>query len=132
MAVRQAGGVVLLDDRVVLRRTARGEYVFPKGHVDPGEAPEQTALREVAEETGLDAEIIAPLGEVRFVYRGEEHRVLFFLMRAIQKLPEWQEHLQRDVAVVSPEDVPGLLSFEEYRRLWSRAERLLPARPDTS
>lgn len=132
LAVRQAGGVVLLDDRVVLRRTARGEYIFPKGHLDPGEAPEQTALREVAEETGLEAEIVAPLGEVRFVYQGEEYRVLFFLMRAVRELPEWRDHLGRDVAVVSVGEVPGLLSFEDYRRLWSRAERLLQAKPDTS
>ena len=53
MTVRQAGGVVLLGDQVVLRRTARGEYLFPKGHLEEGETEEETALREVAEETGL-------------------------------------------------------------------------------
>src|ERR1700691_614742 len=41
---------------------------LPKGLVDPGEKPEQTAVREVAEETGLTAVLVAKLGDIKYVY----------------------------------------------------------------
>src|SRR5512142_1341109 len=86
---RSAGGVVVRDGEVVVivptRRGAQGQRVLalPKGHVDPGETPDQTALREVREETGVDAELAEKLGEVRYFYqRGGKRifkRVTFFL-----------------------------------------------------
>lgn len=125
MTVRQAGGVVMMGSQVVLRRTARGEYLFPKGHIDPGETEEETARREVSEETGAAAEIVAPLGEIAFRYQGQEYRVAMFLMRVARLLPEWSEHLGRDTVLVPRDEVGDLLSFEEYRRIWAEAQRLL-------
>lgn len=115
----------MLDRQVVLRRTAEGEYLFPKGHLEEGESVEEAALREVAEEVGVEAEIIAGLGDISFDFRGEEILATFYLMRAIRRLPEWEEHLRTDTVVVPAEEVPRLLSFENYRQLWSRAVRLL-------
>lgn len=114
-----------MGDQVVLRLTPEGEYLFPKGHLEPDETLEGTAVREVAEETGLEAEIVARLGEVSFTYRGEEYQVTFFLMRATRQLPGWQDHLGRDVVVVPRQQVPVLLGFESYRRIWAQAEELL-------
>ena len=61
---------------------------LPKGLVDPGEKPEQTALREVREETGLVATTITKLGDIKYVYVrswGDGERVFkivsFFLLR---------------------------------------------------
>jgi 8-oxo-dGTP pyrophosphatase MutT (NUDIX family) len=42
-------------------------YSIPKGLVEPGELPEQAAIRETREETGLDCLIVAPLGEIDYV-----------------------------------------------------------------
>lgn len=123
--VHQAGGIILLGDQVVLRRTPKSEYLFPKGHIDPGETPEQTAVREVAEETGLDARIIAPVGQASFSYQGDNYVVDFYLMTATAQLPDWQQHLATDVVTVPVEEVAGLLSFESYRRLWARAEAMI-------
>jgi 8-oxo-dGTP pyrophosphatase MutT (NUDIX family) len=87
-----SGGVLLRDgpegDEVLLasRRTRRGDLVWglPKGLVEPGESPEDAALREVREETGYTGEVRAPLGEVSywFVWEGTRIRktVHFFLM----------------------------------------------------
>ena len=125
MIVRQAGGVVLLRDQTVLRHNARGEYLFPKGHVEEGETLEQTALREVTEEVGVEAEIVAELGEVFFPYEGDQVQIVFYLMRATRLLPDWQDHLKTDTALVPWQDARAILSFENYRQLWSRADLLL-------
>jgi 8-oxo-dGTP pyrophosphatase MutT (NUDIX family) len=61
---------------------------LPKGLVDPGEKPLETALREVQEETGVTAELIAKLADIKYVYTrswGDGSRVFkivsFYLMR---------------------------------------------------
>ena len=89
-----AGGVVYRRSdegvEVVLaaRRTRRGDLAWglPKGLVEPDETPEQAAVREVREETGLEADVEVSLGEIRYFYVWEGVRVRkavhFFLMRA--------------------------------------------------
>lgn len=81
------GGVVCHADRVLLLdRPQRGEVRLPKGHIDPGETPRETALRETAEETGYAGlEIVQNLGvaEVGFRYRGRDYLRTehYYLMR---------------------------------------------------
>lgn len=89
-----AGGVVYRtgDDGheicLAARRTRRRELAWglPKGAVEPDETPEQAALREVLEESGLVAEIEHDLGTIRYFYVWDGVRVRkqvrFFLMRA--------------------------------------------------
>jgi 8-oxo-dGTP pyrophosphatase MutT (NUDIX family) len=78
-----AGGVVV---RRLAKGSATGDYevavieprreddaakpvlALPKGWIDPGEKPEQTACREVREEAGLDCEVVAKLGDIKYVY----------------------------------------------------------------
>ncbi|HVL90683.1 MAG TPA: NUDIX hydrolase [Actinomycetota bacterium] len=87
-----AGGVVFDgDERVVLlgHTTPNGKqrWSLPKGAVEAGETPEQAAVREVREETGLDAEIVAKAQTIDywFVWAPDETRyhkyVHYFAMR---------------------------------------------------
>jgi 8-oxo-dGTP pyrophosphatase MutT (NUDIX family) len=69
-----AGGVVYRRvgdtyEIVAVHRNRHTDWSLPKGHIEKGETPEQAALREVKEETGLDARIVAELGEVVYFYR---------------------------------------------------------------
>jgi 8-oxo-dGTP pyrophosphatase MutT (NUDIX family) len=84
-----AGGVVVRGDEMVVivpvKRAADGRRVvgLPKGHLDGDETPEEAARREVAEETGVQADLIAELGDVSYHYE-RRHRhvqkvVRFFL-----------------------------------------------------
>lgn len=82
-----AGGVIIENGKMLLLdRPSRGEVRLPKGHIEPGETPEETALREVQEETGLaDLAIVGDLGSrvVEFDYKKAHYRrnEHYFLMR---------------------------------------------------
>ena len=80
--VRRGGDVAVI---VPTRRAASGHRVLalPKGHVDPGETPAQAAQREVREEAGVETDLVAELGEVRYWYQRDGRKiakvVTFFL-----------------------------------------------------
>ncbi len=87
-----AGGIVVNDlgEAIVIvptRRAADGSKVLalPKGHPDGDETAEDAALREVREETGVDAEVVETLGDVRYWYQRGGRRIAkvvsFFLLR---------------------------------------------------
>ncbi len=86
-----AGGLVVSDGQVItivpVKRAADGTRVLglPKGHLDGEETPEDAARREVAEETGVDAELLEQLGDVAYRYdrRGREiNKVVRFYLFA--------------------------------------------------
>jgi 8-oxo-dGTP pyrophosphatase MutT (NUDIX family) len=126
-----AGGVVVHDGRVlVLRRPSRSEVRLPKGHVEPGEREEETALREVGEESGYaDLVLVADLGiqEVAFDYAGRryERTERYFLMalegdtRALRSGGEFQFH----PVWLAWDDALQALSFEPEREWVRRARR---------
>ncbi|MGI6345166.1 MAG: NUDIX hydrolase [Bacillota bacterium] len=70
-----AGGIVFWQDRVLILRNFRGEYVFPKGHLEAGETATQAALREVAEEAGLQARIVAAAPDTAYSFRRPDGRL---------------------------------------------------------
>ncbi|MFQ5447783.1 MAG: NUDIX hydrolase [Saprospiraceae bacterium] len=72
-----AGGVVNNDQGETLFIFRRGFWDLPKGKIDKGEAPGETALREVSEETGLERLALgAPLGNTFHTYRLNGKRIL--------------------------------------------------------
>lgn len=104
-----AGGVVYrrTDEEVEIalaaRRTRQGDLVWglPKGEIERGETAEDAAVREVREETGLEAVIEESLGDIRYFYVWEGDRVRktvhFFLMRATGGDVSEHDHEMEDV-----------------------------------
>lgn len=125
-----AGGVVLRNGEhgpevVLLGRVSDGSWVFPKGTPAADESIEETALREVREETGLDVRIVRPLGEMRysFIADGERIRkvVHFFLMTATGGDPSLHDGEYDEVRWVTAPEARGLLTFDTYRDVLDRA-----------
>ena len=114
---------------------------LPKGLVDPGEEPEQTALREVREETGLTASLVAKLGDIKYVYVrswGDKEKVFkivsFYLFRYesghIDDIsPEMRIEVQRSLWIPL-EDAARKLAYRGERDTVRRAQEYLKAHPD--
>lgn len=87
-----SGGIVFRRDKkggveILLAQDAKDRWTIPKGHIEPGETPRQTAQREITEETGLkEMDILQHLGKTQFRYRRQNSLVLMtmhvFLVRA--------------------------------------------------
>ena len=126
-----AGGVVVRDGEVIVivptRRGAQGQRVLglPKGHIDPGETAEQAALREVREEAGIDAELVAPLGDVRYFYqRGGRRifkRVRFFLFAYRSGSPDDHDDEVEEARWMPLEEATRALSYAGEREMAERA-----------
>ena len=116
--VQQGGGIIAFGESVVLRRTKSGKWVFPKGHVEPGETTAQTAAREAEEETGLLVEVVEEAGSVKFKTEDEKVEVEYFILRALGPGPRWEKHRNVDTFLVPPEQVEAHLSYGNLRRLW--------------
>jgi 8-oxo-dGTP diphosphatase len=90
LAVRAAGGVVCrlrpsgVVEAAVIHRRVPGDWTLPKGKLYQGETPEQGALREVKEETGLRCQLLRWLGSVEYNDRRGRRKIAFYwLMRRL-------------------------------------------------
>jgi 8-oxo-dGTP pyrophosphatase MutT (NUDIX family) len=114
---------------------------LPKGLVDPGEKPEQTAVREVAEETGLTAVPVTKLGDTKYAYVrtwGGKERVFkivsFYLFRyeagEIDEIaPEMRIEVKRALWIPL-EDATRKLAYRGEKDMVRRAQAYLAAHPE--
>ena len=111
MKENSAGGVVIKDGKILLLKKFFGDWVLPKGKIEKEETTSITALREVREESGVEARIQKKLGWIQyeFYHRGRSHnkKVLWFKMKKIggQLAPLRQEGFV-DLAFFTLEELP--------------------------
>ena len=114
------------------RRSARGKALLtlPKGHPDGDETPQLAALREVREETGVEAQVDRELGEVRYWYQRDGRRIAkrvqFFLLRWQSGDPAVHEDFEADLARCMPISEAAMArSHRGERDMCSRALSVL-------
>jgi len=130
-----AGGIVFDEGRVLLlRKPALGELVLPKGHIEPGERAEATALRETMEETGyINLESLADLGVLQSQYpkdgawyiRNEAYFVMRLRDHARGDMGDYDD-AEHDAATferlwVPVDEAEAQISFEPARSFVRRA-----------
>ena len=111
-----------------------GIWALPKGKIDPGESAEETAVREVREETGVEGRVIEKLGDVRYVYtanwEGSKGQrifkvVSFFLLKAGRgRIDEIDEAMRVEVDEarwLPLDEAPRLLTHKGERQMVSKA-----------
>ena len=112
-------------DKVLLikRRTLpfKGYWALPGGRVDPGETVEQTIVREVKEETGLDVKVVHKIGEYheQGVQDGVEYDYYpaCFLVKTLSGEIKKQESEIEDIKLFSIDQVPAPLAFEHVQMI---------------
>lgn len=127
-----AGGLVIsdlelpIDDlcaALIGRVDRRGRMMWslPKGHIETGETAEQTAIREVEEETGIQGTVVAPLGKIDYWFVSEGRRihktVHHYLLRCVGGELSDEDYEVSEVAWVPLHELPRRLTYSDERRL---------------
>ena len=127
--IRQAGSIVVrLDTKepqvllVTAKRNPRN-WIFPKGHIEKGETPEEAALRETREEAGVVGDLIAPAGILEYGFLGAKARVEYFLVQFRREAGPPEDGRQRTWCRL--EDALERLNYKNSRKLLRKAWKLL-------
>src|SRR3954462_8782142 len=133
-----AGGVVVREGECIVifptRRAADGSKVLalPKGHPDGRESAADAALREVREETGVDAALIEKLGDIRYWYMRSGRRITkvvsFFLLDYLSGELEDHDHEVEHAEWMALEDAARRLTYKGERDMAAAGGRGLSRR----
>ena len=123
-----AGGIVMRLEEgsprylVITARTNPQRWVFPKGHIEPGERPSTTAEREVLEEAGVEAKALESVGSTEILKERRIISVEFFLMQYVGNKGPGEGRQQRWCTY---EEALDLLTFNYARELLRRSHSVI-------
>ncbi|MGB7859748.1 MAG: NUDIX hydrolase [Acidimicrobiia bacterium] len=126
--IRAAGGLIFRRTEkgtlkvLIAHRPSYDDWGLPKGKADRGETSEQTALREVREETGLDCRIVAPLETTRHRINAGIKEVAWFAMRPLPSSPGFKKNDEIDqIKWVTRKKAKDILDYQTERDLVANA-----------
>jgi 8-oxo-dGTP pyrophosphatase MutT (NUDIX family) len=130
-AFTHAGGIVCQQKDgkiyylIVRAKPDPSHWVIPKGHIEPDERPEATAIRELREEAGVIARVIATLGTLKFTYHSKQIETILYLL---EYLGETHSQEERECHWGLFEETLDLLTFPDTRDLLRLAQEMLRQR----
>ncbi|OXM43817.1 NUDIX hydrolase [Amycolatopsis alba] len=137
-----AGGLVVDPERAHaaligrLDRHGRLLWSLPKGHIEDGETVEQTAMREVKEETGISAQVLQPLGTIDYWFVAERRRVHktvhHFILESTGGELSDEDVEVTEVAWVPLADLETTLAYSDERKLVRKAKELFAQQQHTA
>ncbi|RSM82290.1 NUDIX hydrolase [Amycolatopsis sp. WAC 01375] len=137
-----AGGLVVDAERANaaligrLDRHGRLLWSLPKGHIEDGETVEQTAVREVKEETGISAQVLQPLGTIDYWFVAERRRVHktvhHFILEATGGELSDEDVEVTEVAWVPLAELETKLAYSDERKLVRKAKELFAQQQHTA
>ena len=122
-----AGGIVFNDKNQVLltKHSQNHHWSFPKGLIDPGQTPEQAALREVKEEGGVEAEILDKVGYSKYVYTYKDEKIFkvvtYFLMKYLSGDPTDHDWEMEEAGWYEQDAALKQLTFSQDKTLLKKA-----------
>jgi len=128
-----AGGIVFRQREgkifylIVRAKPNPSHWVVPKGHIEAGESPEAAAVREILEETGVQAKIIASLGTLDFSYHDKHIITILYLMEYMGESAPLEK---REINWGLYEETVNLLTFNDTREKLAMARKLLLQRSE--
>lgn len=134
-----AGGIVYKKENgkifvLIAKHSQYHGWVFPKGLIGDkeefkGQSKEETALREVKEETGVEGKIVRDLTPFSYwyVFEGEKRRktVYYFLMEFVSGDITEHDMEMEEVEWLLESEVEARLTFESEKRVWKEAEKII-------
>jgi 8-oxo-dGTP diphosphatase len=103
------------------RSGKKGDWVLPKGKPHKGESLEETALREVQEETGCEARIVGPAFSTEYVAHGVPKVVAFFRMERVSQPTTLDAAEVKEVAWLTPREALERLTYDTERAVLREA-----------
>ena len=121
------GAIIVFENKYLLVRAREkdgGHWNFPKGHKEKGETDEETALREVKEEVGLDVEFVKGFRHINIYYdhiNKVDKQVVFFLAKASSEKVVLQESEVAGFAWLEFDDAVAKVTHDDARETLQKA-----------
>ena len=132
---KSCGAVIIHHDKgkiefLVIKHKpeAGGHWMFPKGHIEKGETEEETAKREIHEETGLEVKFIQGFRETIEYFdhvREEQKLVVFFLCEATTKEVKYIFDEVEDHKWLQFNDALKIITHENSKEILRKAEKFI-------
>jgi phosphohistidine phosphatase len=118
------------EPEYLLITSHKGNWIFPKGIIDPGETPEQTALKESREEAGIHGRIASgPIASYSYEKWNSLCQVTVFLMEVESEDPRWLESGERQRAWFRIDDARAVIKSGKVARVLEKAHEVLSRKP---
>lgn len=119
---KSCGAIIIENEKTLLVQEAEGHWGFPKGHVEANETEEETAIREVKEETNLDIKIQnGKRYEISYITDDEiDKTVVYFIAEKIGGNESWQEEEISQIKWATFDEALEIITYDNAKEMFRK------------